>query len=144
MAVTTAQKRRIKEDAGFKCSVPNCNTTSPLDIHHIVYQENGGSDENSNLMCLCKNCHGRVHNGEIPEISIRAFKNRLQRITIDLFPHELKYLEALLRGEQIDLVDENVDLARRLERRNLIRINHRIRENLYRITITAQGRQLIE
>lgn len=144
MAVTPAQKRRIKEEAGFKCAVPNCNTTSPLDIHHITYQENGGTDEDDNLICLCKNCHGRVHLGEIPDISIRGFKNRLQRVSADLYPHEIKYLEALFRGEQIDLDEETVDLARRLERRNLIRITHRVRDNVYRLSLTRNGREFIE
>jgi len=144
MAVTPAQKRRIKEEAGFKCAVTNCNATSPLDIHHIVYQENGGSDDDHNLICLCKNCHGRVHNGEIPDISIREFKNRILRISLDLFPHEVKFLEALLRGEQIDLDNDTVDLARRLERKTLIRITRRVRDNVYRLTLTANGRNFIE
>ncbi len=141
MAVTLAQKRRIKEEAGFKCAVPNCGTTSPLDIHHIIYQENGGTDDDENLICLCKNCHGRVHLNEIPEISVRGFKTRLQRIAADLFTHEIKYLEALLRGERIDLDEETVDLARRLERRNLIRI--RIRDKVFRLELTQNGRNFI-
>jgi len=144
MAVTSAQKRRIKEEAGFKCAVPNCNTTSPLDIHHIQYQHNGGLDEDDNLICLCKNCHGRVHNNEIPDISIRAFKTRLQRVSLDLDPHEIKYLEALFRNEQIDLDDDTVDLSRRLERRGLIRITHRVRDENYRLSITTNGRLFIE
>ena len=144
MAITPAQKRRIKEEASFKCGVPNCNTTSPLDIHHIVYQENGGPDEDRNLICLCKNCHGRVHNNEIPDISIRGFKQRLQRVSVDLFPHEIKYLEALLQGDVIDLDIETVNLAKRLERRGLININHRVRENVYRLILTRNGRTFIE
>ena len=144
MAVTPAQKRRIKEEAGFKCAVTNCNTTSPLDIHHIVYQENGGSDDDNNLICLCKNCHGRVHNREIPDISIREFKNRILRISLDLFPHEVKYLEALFRGEQIDLDNDTVDFARRLERKTLINITRRVRDNVYRLTLTANGRNFID
>jgi len=143
MAVTPAQKRRIKEEAGFKCAVTNCSTTSPLDIHHILYQENGGLDEDNNLICLCRNCHGRIHNGEIPDISIRTYKVRLQRVSMDLDPHEIRYLEALLRNEQVDLDEETVDLARRLERRNLITITHRVRENVYRLSTTRNGRTFI-
>jgi len=144
MAVTPAQKRRIKEEAGFKCAVPNCNNTSPLDIHHIQYEENGGPDDDDNLICLCKNCHGRVHDRQIPDISIRTYKARLQRVSFDLYPHEIKYMEALLRGEQIELDEDTVDLARRIERRRLIRITHRVRDNVYRLNITADGRAFIE
>jgi hypothetical protein len=144
MAVTPAQKRRIKEEAGFKCAVPNCNTTSPLDIHHIQYKENGGLDEDDNLICLCKNCHGRVHDNEIPNISIRTFKARLQRVSFDLYPHEIKYLEALFSGEQVELDDNTVVLARRIERRGLIRITHRVLDNVYCLNITGNGRAFIE
>jgi hypothetical protein len=144
MAVTSAQKRRIKEEAGFKCAVPNCNTTSPLDIHHIHYRENGGTDEDDNLICLCKNCHGRVHENEIPTISIRAYKMRLQRVSLDLHPHEIKYLEALLRGEEVELDESTIDLARRIERRGLIRIVHRVREDIYRLSLTPTGRIFIQ
>jgi len=144
MPVPPAQIRRIKEEAGFKCAVPNCNTTSPLEIHHIIYQENGGLDEDDNLICLCRNCHGRVHLHEIPDISIRTFKIRIQRVSLDLDPHEIRLLEALYRGEQIDLDEHTVDLARRIERRGLIRIAFRVRQRVYRLTITRNGRIFIE
>ena len=34
-----------------------------LQVHHIVYREHGGSDEESNLATLCKTCHDGVHSG---------------------------------------------------------------------------------
>ena len=36
-----------------------------LEVHHIVYRSNGGSDEHENLVTLCKGCHDGVHNGTI-------------------------------------------------------------------------------
>jgi len=36
-----------------------------LEVHHIVFRRNGGSDEASNLNTLCKNCHDSLHNGSI-------------------------------------------------------------------------------
>lgn len=38
---------------------------SKLEVHHIVFRRNGGSDEPENLICLCKTCHDKLHNGEI-------------------------------------------------------------------------------
>ena len=144
MAVTPAQKRRIKEEAGFRCAITTCNATSPLDIHHIVYQENNGTDTDDNLICLCKNCHGRVHNNEIDDISIRGYKRRVQRISADISPHEIRYLEALFSGEHIELDHESVYLVRRLERNRYIRITHIQRDNIYRLALTRIGREFIE
>lgn len=144
MAVTRVQKRRIKEEAGYRCAIPNCNVTSPLDIHHIQYQENGGSDEDDNLICLCRNCHGRVHNNEIEDISIRTFKRNLVVRSARVFPHEIGYLEAPIAGEQIELDEDAVVQVRRLERNGFIRIQHMQRNNVYRLSITQNGRLLIE
>jgi len=36
-----------------------------LHVHHVVFRENGGSDDEKNLMILCKTCHKKVHRGEI-------------------------------------------------------------------------------
>lgn len=38
---------------------------SRLEVHHIVFRSNGGSDELENLMTLCKTCHDKVHSGAI-------------------------------------------------------------------------------
>ena len=37
---------------------------SKLEVHHI-FRRNGGSDEEDNLICLCKTCHDKLHNGKI-------------------------------------------------------------------------------
>lgn len=36
-----------------------------LEVHHIIFRSNGGSDEAENLVTLCKTCHDNVHNGEL-------------------------------------------------------------------------------
>ena len=38
---------------------------SKLEVHHIVFRRNGGSDEPENLICLCKTCHDQLHDGNI-------------------------------------------------------------------------------
>lgn len=32
-----------------------------LEVHHIVFRSDGGSDEEGNLICLCKTCHDNLH-----------------------------------------------------------------------------------
>lgn len=36
-----------------------------LNVHHIVYRSNGGSDDESNLITLCEDCHHKLHKGQI-------------------------------------------------------------------------------
>ena len=38
---------------------------SKLEVHHIVYRSQGGSDEQDNLITLCHTCHKNLHNGKI-------------------------------------------------------------------------------
>lgn len=38
---------------------------SKLEVHHIIFRRNGGSDEPENLICLCKTCHDQLHDGNI-------------------------------------------------------------------------------
>jgi hypothetical protein len=48
----------------YKCqnSKCKCETKKPkLEVHHIIFRRNGGSDEQENLITLCKNCHDGVH-----------------------------------------------------------------------------------
>lgn len=36
-----------------------------VEVHHIIFRSNGGSDEQENLITLCIKCHDNVHNGSV-------------------------------------------------------------------------------
>lgn len=38
---------------------------SKLEVHHIIFRRNGGSDEQDNLITLCKICHDTLHEGKV-------------------------------------------------------------------------------
>jgi len=38
-----------------------CGSTEWLEIHHIVYRSENGSNDERNLIRLCKKCHMMVH-----------------------------------------------------------------------------------
>ena len=38
---------------------------SKLEVHHIIFKSQGGSDEESNLITLCHTCHKNLHDGKI-------------------------------------------------------------------------------
>ena len=43
------------------CGKKNCR----LEVHHIKFKSNGGTDDERNLITLCEDCHKKVHRGEI-------------------------------------------------------------------------------
>ena len=43
------------------CGKKNCR----LEVHHIVFRSNGGTDDERNLITLCEDCHKRVHAGTV-------------------------------------------------------------------------------
>lgn len=43
------------------CGKKNCR----LEVHHIIFRSNGGTDDEENLITLCKECHDGVHAGTI-------------------------------------------------------------------------------
>lgn len=51
-----------------KYTCQNCKGKSKdkrLEVHHIIFRSNGGSDEQENLIALCKTCHDSLHDGDI-------------------------------------------------------------------------------
>lgn len=36
-----------------------------LEVHHIVYRSQGGTDDEDNLITLCEDCHDALHDGQI-------------------------------------------------------------------------------
>ena len=62
--VTEKQRKRILQRDGYKCR--NCRRSVKekeveLEIHHIVPKAMNGSDKDSNLATLCRECHKAAH-----------------------------------------------------------------------------------
>lgn len=36
-----------------------------LEVHHIIYRSQGGTDDENNLITLCEDCHSKVHDGKL-------------------------------------------------------------------------------
>ena len=54
---------------------------SKLEVHHIIFRRNGGSDEQENLICLCKTCHDKLHKGKITLKKNGKIKGQLKHAT---------------------------------------------------------------
>lgn len=62
-----------------------CNIkTDYLEPHHIIPKSRGGSDNESNLIKICIDCHGKVHNVNFKRkdglVSLAIQKSRLKLI----------------------------------------------------------------
>lgn len=56
-------KAYVRDRDGYRCRV--CGSSEKLEVHHIRFRSQGGSDAPSNLVCLCHGCHGRLHAGKL-------------------------------------------------------------------------------
>jgi hypothetical protein len=56
-----AVRERVLHRDHRRCAVPGCRSTIHCEVHHIVFREDQGTDELSNLITLCGACHDRLH-----------------------------------------------------------------------------------
>lgn len=54
---------------------------SKLEVHHIVFRSQGGSDNQENLITLCHTCHSLLHKGKIKLDKIGVKKGTLNHAT---------------------------------------------------------------
>ena len=59
-------KAMVLDRDGYTCQYCNGrHKDSKLEVHHIVFRSQGGSDEADNLITLCHTCHEALHDGKI-------------------------------------------------------------------------------
>ena len=54
-----ARRKLILERDGHRCR--DCGFPGRLEIHHVIPLHRGGSDEEDNLLTLCRACHLAKH-----------------------------------------------------------------------------------
>jgi hypothetical protein len=61
--VTPRIRRQVFARDHYRCTVPGCRSARNLDLHHIVFQRDGGSHESWNLTVICSGHHQQLHEG---------------------------------------------------------------------------------
>ena len=66
----TSIKNYYKIFENIPCELCQWDKTT-RDLHHIIEVSNGGTNELSNLLCVCPNCHRMIHNNLVSENDIQ-------------------------------------------------------------------------
>ncbi len=78
--IPAAVQREVRIESGHSCLV--CKERVSLNLHHI-----DGNRENNvpdNIVNICANCHGMVHDGKISAGDLREYKRRTQEASEEL------------------------------------------------------------
>ena len=70
-------QKRIFQEAGSRCPFCGESDVATLQVHHIVPKEEGGGDQDENLILSCSNCHAKVGRGIISRADVMARKREL-------------------------------------------------------------------
>lgn len=82
---------RDKHTCFFKCK------DSKLEVHHIKFRSQGGTDNPNNLITLCEKCHKKVHAGKL-EINVKKHKELKASTAMNIIRKRL--LEFYLDAEE--------------------------------------------
>ena len=68
-------KSAVLSRDNYTCQI--CGKThTRLEVHHIILRSEGGSNRMDNLAVLCKDCHAKVHTGELDFTKkVKSFKH---------------------------------------------------------------------
>jgi hypothetical protein len=59
-------KAYVLDRDNYRCQNKKCTSKcKKLEVHHIIFRSNNGSDEASNLITLCKACHDDLHDEKL-------------------------------------------------------------------------------
>ncbi|MFC9473074.1 HNH endonuclease [Nocardia sp. NPDC056952] len=101
-AVPAEAARAVLVEAGHRCAIPTCRTTT-TEFAHIVPWAQTQDDSFENLIALCPNCHTRFdQKKEIDRKSIRMYKQNLSILNNRYGELERKIFSTL---SEVDLTD---------------------------------------
>jgi hypothetical protein len=78
--IPVAVRDEVLREAGYMCGNPRCRHILTLELHHMEWVKDGGSNDPTNLIALCPNCHSLHTAGHIPREAIRHWKGILHAL----------------------------------------------------------------
>ena len=101
-SIPTNVKRAVLVEAGHRCAIPTCRTTT-TEIAHIEPWAKTQDNSFENLIALCPNCHTRFdQKKEIDQKSIKMYKHNLGILNNRYNDIERRLFEVLAKsGERV-------------------------------------------
>lgn len=100
-------ERKIKIDAGHKCTITNCNEHNYLVIHHINWNREDNSCEN--LILLCDKHHKMAHDKIIDRKSLREYKLILANSFIKIEDLQNLISKSIEKDDRIIFLEQQVN-----------------------------------
>jgi hypothetical protein len=114
-----------------------------IEIHHLEQVSEGGTNEPSNLLPLCPNCHTLHHTGIIPIASLRTWKHLLLALNqafdtrlIDLLLTLDKLVRVWVTGDGVLQCSPGIASG-------LIKVETKVAADNYVVSLTAKGQRFV-
>lgn len=78
-------KEQIRKRAMFRCC--RCQSIG-IDVHHVIPQKDGGSDDFDNAAPLCQNCHDQFGDNPNKRKEIRQMRNHWYETVAQMYPNQ--------------------------------------------------------
>ena len=75
----SSRREAVLHRDGYTCQLCGRKHTR-LEVHHIIYRSQGGTDDEDNLITLCEDCHDKVHDGSLT-VAKKPKKMNLKHVT---------------------------------------------------------------
>lgn len=97
------------------CTCRHCkgkHKDSKLEVHHIVFRRNGGSDDSENLITLCHTCHKALHDGKIhPDftgktkgtLKYATQMNSIRKQLFNIYPDAIETFGYITKANRLNL-----------------------------------------
>lgn len=110
-AIPAEVKRAVLVEAGHRCAIPTCRSTT-TEIAHIVPWAESQDNSFENLIALCPNCHTRFdQKKEIDRLSVKMYKHNLSILNNRYGEFERRLFEFLANsGERVFVLGAAGDL----------------------------------
>jgi len=107
-------RKSVYKKALYHCCKPGCSYGFDLQVHHIYEVSQGGTDDFTNYIILCKDCHqhSRLHRlSEDHKIELLVYKFYIERLELGFCSDEMDNEEFELRlrrllAQRVDGVPE--------------------------------------
>jgi hypothetical protein len=115
--IPAAIQRQIKIEARHSCMV--CLERVSLQLHHI--DENRENNNSDNIICICSNCHGMVHDGKITQAELRVYKQKAKERSIEVDEEVQSLREQIKYFQESSSISTSSDFAKlQLKYQNLL------------------------